>query len=85
LQIRYEQRGAQHPETAESLYDFARLYELRNIPGHALSLYQQALHIWEVSLGSEHPRSVETRARCTHLLGICGRTEEMTTLEITSS
>jgi hypothetical protein len=76
LTIRYRQRGAHHPETAESLYDFARLHELLNRPDQALTLYQQALAIREQRLGPEHPRTLDTRTRYAHLLRVCGRSNE---------
>jgi transcriptional regulator with XRE-family HTH domain/tetratricopeptide (TPR) repeat protein len=85
LTIRQQQRGALHPETAESLHDYARLLELRNQPDRALTFYQQALAIREQRLGPEHPRTLDTRARNAHLLRACGRLEEAAALEVASA
>jgi len=81
LTIRQQQRGARHPETAESLHDFACFHELLNQSGQALTLYQQALAIREQRLGPQHPHTLGTRARYVHLLRACGRSEEAAALE----
>jgi tetratricopeptide (TPR) repeat protein len=83
LTIGQQQPG--HPETATTLHDLAHFYELRNQSDQALVLYQQALAIREQRLGSEHPRTLETRTRYAHLRVACGRREEASALEATST
>jgi tetratricopeptide (TPR) repeat protein len=81
LATRQQQRGVQHPETAETLHDLAHLHELWNQSDQALALYQQALAIREQRLGPEHPRTLDTRTRYACLLRACGRSEEADALE----
>ena len=75
LTIRQHHRGAQHPETAESLHDFAHFYEVSGQPEKALMLYLQALAIREQRLGPQHPRTVDTGTRVARLLGDSSQSE----------
>lgn len=76
LAIRARAQGEHHPETAETLYDFAAFQEAQGKDEEAISLYQRALAIRETALGAEHPRTAEVRERLSAVLAALKRTEE---------
>jgi CHAT domain-containing protein/Tfp pilus assembly protein PilF len=49
----------EHPETALSLFSFAKLYQVEGKAAQAESFYKRALTILEKTVGSEHPFIVE--------------------------
>jgi len=55
LAIREKVLGPEHPYTALSLNNLARLYHAQGNYCEALPLYQRALAIYEQVLGPEHP------------------------------
>jgi hypothetical protein len=59
--------GPEHPDTAETLHDFAAFQEMQGNHQEALSLYQRALAIREQTLGPEHPKTRATHQRLTAL------------------
>jgi hypothetical protein len=58
LAIREKALGAEHPETAKSLYELANLEENQ---ATAELLYKRALAIQEKVLGAGHPDTVKSR------------------------
>ncbi len=54
-------------------------------PEQALVLYLQSLNICKQQLGSQHPRTIDTRTRAIHLLRQLGRSAEAATLEFAST
>jgi tetratricopeptide (TPR) repeat protein len=55
LAIRERMLGAEHPYTASSLNNLARLYQSQGHYDSARPLYEQALAVRERTLGTEHP------------------------------
>ena len=55
MKIREKQLGPEHPDTAASLNNLAKLYEHMGDYGKAEPLYQRSLKIMEKQLGPEHP------------------------------
>jgi len=55
LSIREKVLGKEHPDTAQSMNNFAGLLEAKGDYDHAEPLYQRALSIREKVLGKEHP------------------------------
>jgi tetratricopeptide (TPR) repeat protein len=60
LEIKEQQLGAQHPDTALCLNNLAALYRAQSKYEQAESLYRRALLIYEHQLGGAHPDT----ARC---------------------
>ena len=81
LTIRQHHLDAQHPDVAETLYHFAHFHQLQQQSTKALSLYQQALTIYDQTLGPQHPKTNSTRIAYTHLLREMGHVEEAVTVE----
>jgi tetratricopeptide (TPR) repeat protein len=69
LQIREQQLGANHPDTATSLNNLALLYESIDRSEEALPLYARAVEICEHALGLEHPSTVTVRGNYERCLG----------------
>jgi tetratricopeptide (TPR) repeat protein len=61
LVIREEKLGADHPLTASSLDNLARLYQSQGKYAEVKSLYRQALGSCEQQLGTEHPHTQMVR------------------------
>src|SRR5262249_4143207 len=57
LQIREQQLGAEHPDTATSLNNLAGLYTSQGKYTEAEPLYQWAVKVSMASLGMEHPQT----------------------------
>jgi tetratricopeptide (TPR) repeat protein len=55
--------GAEHPHTARSLHELAKLYSIQRRYTEADSLFQRALTIREQKLGADHPDTLATRER----------------------
>jgi tetratricopeptide (TPR) repeat protein/transcriptional regulator with XRE-family HTH domain len=68
LALRERALGAQHPDVAESLHDFAAYQQAQGNREEAASLYQRALTIREQVLGPDHPKTLQTRERYVSLL-----------------
>jgi CHAT domain-containing protein/Tfp pilus assembly protein PilF len=60
LQIKEKARGPEHPDTAFSLSNLARLHKVMGAYDKALPLYQRALKIQENTLGPENALTVDT-------------------------
>jgi tetratricopeptide (TPR) repeat protein len=60
--------GAQHPATAEALYDLAACQQALGNRDEALPLYQRALAIREQTLGETHTQTLQTQERYVSLL-----------------
>jgi tetratricopeptide (TPR) repeat protein len=60
LAIREEQRGPEHPSTAQSLNDLALLLKTQGDLAAARPLYERALAIREKALGPEHPNTAQS-------------------------
>ncbi|MFB1482496.1 tetratricopeptide repeat protein [Corallococcus sp. RDP092CA] len=58
--IRERVLGADHPDTAKSLTNFARVRLRQDAPGEALALYQRVLDIQRKRLGPRHPAVADT-------------------------
>jgi tetratricopeptide (TPR) repeat protein/transcriptional regulator with XRE-family HTH domain len=71
-----------HPETAETMYDLARLREAQDDREAARDWYMRALAAREASLGVQHPKTVETRQRLAALLQAMGRDDEAASYEV---
>ncbi|MBV9688647.1 MAG: tetratricopeptide repeat protein [Ktedonobacteraceae bacterium] len=67
--------GAEHPSTASTLHELARLYQTQGKYEQAEPLYQRALRICEQVLGAEHPSTRITLKNYTILLQTMGRNE----------
>ncbi|HEY1349238.1 MAG TPA: tetratricopeptide repeat-containing protein [Ktedonobacteraceae bacterium] len=77
LAIREQVLGHEHPDTATSLNDLARLYRMQGKYTQAQPLYQPVLAIREHVLGHEHretAQSLHNLARLYLDLGRSGRT-----------
>jgi len=81
LQIREQQLGPEHPETATRLGNLALLYDSQGKDEQAEPLYVRALAILEQSLGSQHPHTQQTRQNYAILLRAMGRDEEAKHIE----
>ena len=55
LSICKEQLGANHPDTADSLFNLAVLYHQTQRPTDALTTLQRAIKIYRQKLGNDHP------------------------------
>lgn len=73
LHIREQRRGYQHPETAETLHDFATLHVSQGHLEEAVVFYQRALAIREHALGGHHPKTTETRKRLGAILALTSK------------
>jgi tetratricopeptide (TPR) repeat protein len=60
LDIREQQLGLEHPDTADILNNLAGLYYAQGRYTEAESLYQRALAIWEQQLGPQHPATAQS-------------------------
>ncbi|RKG67084.1 hypothetical protein D7V80_17530 [Corallococcus sp. CA054B] len=58
--IRERVLGADHPDTAKSLTNVARIRLRQDAPGEALALYQRVLDIQRKRLGARHPAVADT-------------------------
>jgi tetratricopeptide (TPR) repeat protein len=67
LHIRERQLGPEHPDTAETLHDFAAFQEIQGDHQEALTLYQRTFAIRQQALGAEHPKTRTTHQRLTTL------------------
>src|SRR5260370_30194639 len=81
LAIREQHQGSQHPDTAESLHDFAAFQSAQGNNEEAVSLYQRAFTIRKQALGAHHPKMMETRECYAALLRTMGRQDEAVLLE----
>jgi tetratricopeptide (TPR) repeat protein/transcriptional regulator with XRE-family HTH domain len=61
-----------HPETAETLHDWGRLWELEGKLDRARDCYERALAMRTTGLGAQHPKTIETRRRLADLLSRMG-------------
>ncbi len=66
--IREQIWGHTHPDIANSLNSFAKLYEKQKKYAKANLLYQRALAIAEQALGPEHPNTQTVRGNYEDLL-----------------
>src|SRR5205085_2206622 len=55
--------SSDHPHTARSLHELAKLYSIQRRYTEADSLFQRALTIREQKLGADHPDTLATRER----------------------
>jgi tetratricopeptide (TPR) repeat protein len=58
LAIREKTLGPDHPDTARTLGDLARLHHLRQEHAEARALHERALAIYEKAFGAEHPDTI---------------------------
>jgi len=78
LTICEQQLGANHPDTALSLNNLAKLYSVQGKYAEAEPLYQRALEIYELQFGQEHPLTQKVRRNYGRLLRTLGCDEEDT-------
>jgi len=81
LEIREQELGAQHPDTAGSLNNLAGLYQDQGKYAEAEPLLKRALAIVERVLGPDHPHTRTVRANYVALLRVMGRDEEARKME----
>jgi tetratricopeptide (TPR) repeat protein len=67
LQIREQQLGAEHPDTATSLNNLALLYRSQGRYAEAEPLYRRSLEILTATLGFNHPNTRTGRANLANL------------------
>ena len=60
LLIKENQLGADHPDVAQSLNNLALLYNTQGNYAEAKKLSQQALTIWQQTLGNQHPKTQDS-------------------------
>jgi tetratricopeptide (TPR) repeat protein len=73
--------GPDHPDTATSLNNLAKLYGNQGKYEQAEPLYQRALSIDERALGPQHPTTQRIRANYTRLLRTMGHDAEAAALD----
>jgi hypothetical protein len=61
LLTRQQRLGQSHPETAQTLYDLARLCKLQGKMDDAFFLAEHSLQIRMQSLGNAHPKTIASR------------------------
>jgi tetratricopeptide (TPR) repeat protein len=76
LQIREQQVGAQHPDTAQSLNNLAALYWNQGKYEQAEPLYQRALQIREQQVGAQHPDTAQSLNNLAALYKTQGKYEQ---------
>jgi tetratricopeptide (TPR) repeat protein len=76
LAIMRERLGEQHPDTAASLNNLARLYQAQGRYDEAEPLYQQALAIMRERLGEQHPHTAASLNNLAMLYQAQGRYDE---------
>lgn len=76
LSIREQLLGPDHPDTATSLNNLARLYQMRGRYEQAESLYVRALEIREEKLGPDHPRTAQSLHNLAELYHVQGKYEQ---------
>ena len=81
LRIHEQVQGPEHPETATTLHELARLYLNQGKYEQAEPLYQRALRIHEQVQGPEHPETAITVQSYAYLLRLMKREREATLLE----
>lgn len=64
LGIREQQLGGEHPDTAQSLHNLARLYHAQGKNAEAEPLFRRALAIYEKPVGRDHPETQDIRKDC---------------------
>lgn len=84
LEIREQQLGPQHPDTARSLDNLATLYNTQERYAEAEPLYQRALEIYKRVLGRNHLHTQTIRRNYAVLLRTMGRDGEARMLEAES-
>ncbi len=80
LAIRERVLGADHPDTASSLIDLARLYKDQGKYEEAEPLFQRALEIRERVLGADHPDTATSLNSLALLYNFQGKYEEAESL-----
>jgi hypothetical protein len=78
LEIREQQLGANHPDTARSLNDVAVLYKEQGKYIEAEPLLVRALAICENILGQNHPTTQTVRANYAFLIQAMGHDSKVT-------
>ncbi len=76
LAIREQVLGAEHPDTAMSLYNLAYLYKAQGKYSQAEPLYQRALAIQEQTLGLENPETARSLNNLAILYEAQGKSEQ---------
>lgn len=76
LQIREHALGSEHVDTANTLHDFAMLWQAQGIHEKARIFYERALAILLRLLGPTHPYTIDTYLRLRAVLVAIGETEE---------
>jgi len=59
LTIREQALGPQHPDTATSVYNLAKLYEKQGKNAEVALLYERTLSIYIQTQGQTHPHTIE--------------------------
>jgi tetratricopeptide (TPR) repeat protein len=81
LTIRERALGANHPDTALSVWWSAFLYDQQQEYEKAEPLYKHALSVYKRTLGEMHPDTQELRRQYVSLLRKLGRDEESDEIE----
>ncbi|KAG5176862.1 hypothetical protein JKP88DRAFT_249246 [Tribonema minus] len=76
LAIREDWLGAEHPDTATSLNNFAKLLQVQDRLAEAEPLHRRALAIWEEALGAKHPHAATSLNNLAELLQAQGKLVE---------
>ena len=81
LRISEQVEGPEHPSTANTLHELARLYLNQSKYEQAEPLFQRALRIYEKVLGPEHPYTGITVRSYAYLFRLMKREREASLLE----
>lgn len=76
LETREQVLGAEHPDSASTLHDLARLYQDQGKYDQAEPLFQKALEIREQQLGPEHPNTTTVRENYNALVKVMKQREK---------
>ncbi|KAM3101157.1 tetratricopeptide repeat protein [Phormidesmis sp. 146-12] len=84
LQIREQQLGGDHPDTATSLNNLAQLYDSQGRYEAAEPLYVRSLQIREQQLGPDHPDAATSLNNLAGLYALQGRYDQAEPLLVRS-
>lgn len=76
LTIREQRLGPQHPDTAQTLHDFALCLQRQQKLAEAAEYFQRALEIRLQALGDAHPYTIATRTAYAALLRTRGPVDD---------